>query len=114
MDKKFFGMQLQKYRDKAGYTQEFLAEQIGCSSIFISFIERGEKAPSVDTLIKLSNALNISIDCMLGTELNCYPSEKLKQIAKRLSELPVYEQQKILTIFESIITIEINHYLKKE
>ena len=52
MDKKAFGKQLQLYRERAGYSQEALAEQIECSTIFISYIERGEKSPSLDTLVK--------------------------------------------------------------
>ena len=48
MDKKAFGKQLQLYRERAGYSQEALAEQIECSTIFISYIERGEKSPSLD------------------------------------------------------------------
>lgn len=35
MDKKAFGKELQKYREQAGYSQETLAECVGCSSIFI-------------------------------------------------------------------------------
>lgn len=52
MDKKSFGKQLQRYRERAGYSQEALAELVECSTIFISYIERGEKSPSLDTLIK--------------------------------------------------------------
>lgn len=37
MDKKAFGKQLQRYRERAGYSQEALAEQIECSTIFISY-----------------------------------------------------------------------------
>lgn len=55
MDKKSFGKQLQRYREQAGFSQEALAEQIECSTIFISYIERGEKSPSLDTLSERSN-----------------------------------------------------------
>lgn len=80
MDKKAFGKQLQRYRERAGYSQETLAEKIECSSIFISYIERGEKTPGLDTLVKLANALDISVDILLGKELNNYTFERLKDI----------------------------------
>lgn len=92
MDKKSFGKQLQKYRELAGYSQEDLAEKIDCSSIFISYIERGQKSPSLNTLIKLANTLNISVDILLGKEMANYTSEKLKNIEKRLSSLPLKER----------------------
>lgn len=110
MDKKAFGKHLQKYREKAGYSQELLAEKIGCSTIFISYMERGEKSPSLNTLIKLSNVLNISADILLGNESSHYNSEVLKNISKRLNTLPPKDQKRILDVFESIISIELNYY----
>ena len=65
MDKKAFGKELQKYREQAGYNHETLAECVGCSSIFISYIERGVKSPSLNTLISISNTLNVSVDILL-------------------------------------------------
>lgn len=88
MDKKEFGKRLQKYREKSGYSQEFLAEKIGCSTIFISYMERGEKSPSLNTLCKLSNVLDIPADVLLGNEFPYYNSEILKNISKDLNRLP--------------------------
>ena len=113
MDKKAFGKELQKYREQAGYSQETLAECVGCSSIFISYIERGVKSPSLNTLICISNTLNVSVDILLGKELKKYSSEKLKHIEKRLTPLPEQEQQRILDIMDSAITIELDYYSKR-
>lgn len=113
MDKKAFGKQLQRYRERAGYSQEALAEQIECSTIFISYIERGEKSPSLDTLVKLANALNISVDVLFGKELKNYTSEKLIYIENQLKKLPFLEQQKILDIMDSVVTVELSYYDEK-
>lgn len=114
MDKKAFGKQLQRYRERAGYSQETLAEKIECSSIFISYIERGEKTPGLDTLVKLANALDISVDILLGKELNNYTFERLKDIEGQLKMLPSLEQQKIFDILESIVAVELDYHGKKE
>ena len=113
MDKKAFGKQLQKYRERAGFSQENLAEVIGCSTIFISYIERGIKSPSLDTLIKLSNALNISVDILLGQEITGYTFAKLRDIEGQLKTLPVNEQIKLLTVMDAIISIELNYFNRK-
>ena len=84
MDKKAFGKQLQLYRERAGYSQEALAEQIECSTIFISYIERGEKSPSLDTLVKLANALDISVDILFGKELKNYIVVQLSRQKSKL------------------------------
>ena len=114
MDKKLFGKQLQKYRELAGYSQEDLAEKIDLSSIFISYIERGQKAPSVNTLIKLANTLNVSVDILLGKEVKGYTSEKLKEIEKRLNGLPEKEHQRLFDIIDAMITIELAYYNEQE
>ncbi|MCI8829559.1 MAG: helix-turn-helix transcriptional regulator [Lachnospiraceae bacterium] len=108
MDKKAFGKRMQKYREQAGYSQEGLAEKIECSTIFISYMERGEKSPSLDTLIKLVNALNIPADSLLGDEINMYSYSQLKHLERRLTELPLKEQEKLLNIFDYIISAELN------
>ena len=106
MDKKSIGKRMQKYRELLGYSQESLAETIGCSTIFISYMERGEKSPSLDTLIKLANALEVSADLLLGGELFSYNTARLSHIEKHLQILPPQGQEKILSILEYIISLE--------
>lgn len=113
MDKISFGKQLQKYRERAGYSQEKLAEKIECSTIFISYMERGVKSPGLDTLIKLANALDVSVDILLGKELSSYSIEKLKDIENRLKLFPAHEQQKLLDMVDSIISVEWNYTNQK-
>lgn len=55
---------IKKYRKEANITQAILAEKIGVSHEFIRRIEseKGKKTFSVETIYKISLALNISID----------------------------------------------------
>ena len=114
MDKKALGKELQKYRERAGYSQETLAEVINCSAIFISYIERGVKSPSLDTLIKLANALDISLDILLRKDVKKSISPKLIDIEKQLQRLPYHVQQKILDIIDATISIEIDYYREEK
>lgn len=109
MDKKSFGKRMQKYRELLGYSQESLAEKIECSTIFISYMERGKKSPSVDTLIKLANTLDVSTDILLGDELYSYTSARMNHLDKILKTLPAQQQEKTLNIFEYIIFRESNY-----
>lgn len=113
MDKELFGAQLQKYRELAGYSQEDLAEKVDCSTIFISYIERGKKSPSLKMFMNLANVLNVSADVLLGNEMVNYTSEKLKYIEKCLEILPVKERQRILDIMDNVVTIELKYYRKQ-
>ena len=58
---------LKKYRTKKGWSQERLAREAGISYNTLIKIERGGiKNPKIETIIKLADALNTSIDKLVG------------------------------------------------
>lgn len=59
--------QLKGLRKKAGWSQQKLAEKAGLSYNVITKIEQGAaKNPNIQTMIKLADAFEISIDELLG------------------------------------------------
>lgn len=60
-----FGERLRGRRNSLGYTQEYISDKIGISLRFYQMIERGEKSVSLDTLIRLSRTLAVSMDYLL-------------------------------------------------
>jgi transcriptional regulator with XRE-family HTH domain len=56
-----FGKRLRYFRRDRDLTQEQLAELVDLSVNFISMLEKGEAAPSFDTIAKLTNALNVDV-----------------------------------------------------
>ena len=52
--------ELKKARGKAGLSQEELASRAGVHRTYISLLERNKKSPTLDTLIKICKALEIS------------------------------------------------------
>lgn len=54
------GKNIKKQREKAGYTQEKLAEKAGISLDFLGKIEVNINKPGLKTIFKLASALNIS------------------------------------------------------
>jgi transcriptional regulator with XRE-family HTH domain len=57
---KIFGAAMKRWREKRGLTQEGLAGLAGiASSYVVSHSERGEHAPSLTIILKLSFALQI-------------------------------------------------------
>jgi transcriptional regulator with XRE-family HTH domain len=54
-----FGELLQKYRIKAGLTQEKLASQVRLTREYISLLEHGKRTPTIYVFIRLSRALGI-------------------------------------------------------
>lgn len=64
------GKQIRKQRKEKKYTLEQLAEKLDVSTTFIGQIERAKGIPSLETLVKIANVLEISIDSLLFGDLN--------------------------------------------
>ena len=55
------GKRIADLRRDRGYSQETLAEKTGYSTEFISLVERGINAPSVEGLDRIASALEVEI-----------------------------------------------------
>lgn len=62
------GNKLKKLRENQGLLQKELADKIGISLSSISMYERGERQPDNETLKKISQYFNVSIDYLLDNE----------------------------------------------
>lgn len=73
IDYKALGKRVREYRKIKGLTQEQLCEEIGIvSQHHISMIETGTRAPSLEILVRIANALGITVDDLLQEELIFY------------------------------------------
>ena len=59
------GMNIQRERERAGFTQERFAEMIDIGEKSLSSIERGAYGASITTLLKICSVLHISSDTLL-------------------------------------------------
>lgn len=59
------GNRIRISREKSGLTQDELAERLNLSTQFISTIERGVAGASLETIINLCDALNVSSEWLL-------------------------------------------------
>lgn len=75
MDNNSIGQRIRYERVQAGWSQEKLAEFADVSRVHISAIERGEKAPSLEPVVMIANALKISVDKILGENLTVRTGE---------------------------------------
>ncbi len=59
------GKRIYQCRKKLGLTQEELAESADVTPQFVSFAESGKRAMRVDNIVKLAEALRVSVDYLL-------------------------------------------------
>ena len=61
VDYVIIGSRVRRRRKESGLTQEQLAEMAAISTPFLGHIERGTRKPSVETLARLTEALNVCL-----------------------------------------------------
>jgi len=61
-----FGVNLQTLRELRKLTQLELGARASIAAASISHFETGQRSPSLESLIKLADALSISVDALLG------------------------------------------------
>lgn len=80
-----FSKNLETARKQKGMSQEYLANQLHVVRQTISKWEKGLSVPDAETLIALSELLDVSVSDLLGKEMHEKP--ELSDVAEQLSQL---------------------------
>ena len=70
MYKETFGQKLRTAREQAGYTQRQITEITGIKQPTLASYETGRREPDIETLGKLADFYNVSVDWLIGTNGN--------------------------------------------
>ena len=103
MDWSSIGRNIRSYRQQAGLRQEDLANAVGVSANYIGMVERGEKVPSLETLVALLNALHISADMVLTDVVESGYTVKESLLAEQIGRLPHKERARIYAVVEVLV-----------
>ena len=96
IDYETLGKRIAIARKQAGITQEALVEQLNMTRKHISVIEAAIGRPSLETLVDIANALNVSLDDLLVDSLTHSASTADSEIHRLLLDCNAVEQE-ILT-----------------
>ena len=103
---KRIGQRFKQCREKLGLTQEEFAKNMGVTINYISTIERGMTFPRCEKLVQLLNALGVPADAVFCDVLTSSPDYQTSVLSKKLENLPVASQQRILQVVELMIQQE--------
>ncbi len=87
------GKRIKRYRQKAHLTQEQLADKTDVATSTIAHAESGTSKPSLPLLIKIANALNITLDQMVCDSLPVAESYLEKDLAELFADCTLTEKQ---------------------
>lgn len=69
IDYRSMGMRIRRRRKDLNMTQAHLAEMTNLSSTYVGHLERGTKIPSIQTLVDICYALEVSLDYLFEDTL---------------------------------------------
>ncbi|MBO5953532.1 MAG: helix-turn-helix transcriptional regulator [Oscillospiraceae bacterium] len=103
MEKTALGQRIREARLKKSYTQQALAEQAGIGNVYLGEIERGLKMPSLNSFIKIIEALDISADYVLRNELRSGEAYIFDEITNKLKDLTPQQRKTAADILDAYV-----------
>lgn len=103
------GKQIRKHRRRAGLTQEILAEKVYVTTPYISRIENGSSQPSLQTLVDICNALDITIDDLMQDSLSAVRRKIEGRLGDLLADCSPKELDMLADIAETILKTTRKH-----
>jgi len=97
-----FGKRLMEVRKKKGLSQEDLATLIGTKGPAIGRYERGAANPTIEVAIRLADALDVSLDYLVGKVDMALDADTLKRM-KDINALPEEDRQFILRAMDGLL-----------
>ncbi|MDI6915972.1 MAG: helix-turn-helix transcriptional regulator [Desulfitobacteriaceae bacterium] len=109
---KHLGQRIREERTKYRLTQEQLAEAAEINESYIGQVERGEKNPSLETVVSIANSLGVTVDFLLQEEVNVEPNNLINELISIAKDKDPDELRLMLNICRMISEYSSN--LKKK
>jgi transcriptional regulator with XRE-family HTH domain len=103
-----FGVRLHALRQRAGLSQQQVAEKLGLTQRAYSHWERYSVAVRPDQLRQLAAIFEVSVDELLGENGNkkrvsAGPTGRMRRLFEQASKLPRSQQEKIAAVLEAFV-----------
>lgn len=102
LDFKEIGNKLKSIRQSKGLTQEYIANMANVNTSHISNIENNRVKISLQTLVYVCKALDVTIDFVLSNEYNLSDTVLDNEIIKELETCDYSTKEQLLKIIKAI------------
>lgn len=107
LDAKKLGQRIKEARNKNHMTQEDLGKEIGQNAKHISALENGRSRPSLDSLVWLSRALNVSTDYFLMDAPEANPAYTIDiEMAERARQMTSTTRVACITMMDQLLIVQ--------
>lgn len=98
-----FGQNIVAVRKKRGLTQQELGERIGVDKRVVSKYEKDQTVPSVQMAHSIANALEVSLDYLLGSDKAILiDDQEIIQLLRHYDGLKTEVKQTLKTVLKAI------------
>ena len=100
-----FGKKLRECREAKKFSQTQLAKEVGVHQSIIGRYEREEAKPTIDVVINIAKALNITIGYLLGEneDADLFKDPIMLNRLKAINELPEKDKECILYTLDGLL-----------
>ena len=97
------GSKIIELRKAKSWSQEDLAKEVGSSRVMIGKYERNDNAPSIEVLLKMAKAFDVTVDYIIGEgQLSNYDKDVLTRI-EDIEQLDDETRSKLFFLIDNII-----------
>lgn len=93
-----FAKNLRRHRKRKNYSQEKLAKELHYGYTAIANYESGRNEPSIDDLIRLAKALNVTVDELIGMKF----TSKEEELVACFLKLNEENQNRIMDLIQAL------------
>ena len=96
------GEQIITLRKEKGFSQNELGKKAGTSGDLIGKYERNETKPSIDVVLKIANALDVSLDYLVGKSSLQFDKKIINRI-EEITKLPAEAKKQVFMVVDALI-----------
>ena len=98
-----FGDRMMQARKEKGLSREELAEKIGTSGPIVGRYERNDMMPSVEIATNISEALEVSLDFLVGKSSLLVKDKNMLERLEDIAKLPTDKQTELFNVMDAYL-----------
>ena len=98
-----FGDRVMQSRKEKGLSREDLAKKIGTSGPIVGRYERGDMMPSVEIATKIAEALEVSLDFLVGNSSLIVKDKTMLERLEDIAKLPSTKQNELFNVLDAYL-----------
>src|SRR5689334_11730825 len=98
-----FGIKVAQLRKEKDMSRDELGGKVGTSGAIVGRYERGDMKPSIEIAAKIAEALDVSLDYLMGLASDQIKDKKMVNRLEDIKKLPEKEREKIFDYIDLVI-----------